>query len=212
MNIEYILFGCVLGIVLCVVALWRMTFGTRDNGKLEVTSAELKLPDDAFSVEKEPGGFWSNAKPAVPVRDIPFTRAEREAARAKANAEANELQNVPESKPETVNVEVRKPKFDYPNFEGFPCDGDTYDEFNLSMMTHGFVIRFIMASHEVQVIYTPPKSRNPMDALRRFYSPPKEIFPLNLLHDEGRKRTALWAMRKLKTEERPPELETFTYL
>jgi len=208
--IEYVLAVCVLGIVLCLVVLYRMTFGTRASGKLEA-SADLQLPDDAFSAPKEPGGFWSNATPAVPVRDIPFTRAEREEARAKANAEAIELQDVPKSNPDTVNVGV-KPKFDYPNFEGFPCDGDTYDEFTLSMMKHGFVIRFIMASHEVQVIYTPPKSRNPMDALRRFYSPPKDIFPLNLLHDEGRKRTALWAMRKLKNEERPPELETFAYL
>lgn len=208
---EYLLFTVgLLGIALCLAALCRLTFGTRADGKLEITTTEIKPDQINASDYKEPGSFWSGAKPVAPMRDIPFTREEREQARAKANAEANESQNVPN--PETVNLEKPKPKFDYPNFEGFPFDGDTYDEFNLSMMTHGFVIRFIMASHEVQVIYTPPKSRNPMEALRRFYSPPKAIFPQNLLHDEGRMRTALWAMRKLKSDERPPELDAFAYL
>jgi hypothetical protein len=210
---EYILIGCVLGIVLCLVVLYRMTFGSRAAGKLEITSTEINPDLISASEYKEPGSFWSATKPVVTVRDIPFTRAEREEARAAAElAKATELQNVPDSETETVIAEVPKPKFDYPNFEGFPCDGESYDEFTSSMMTHGFVIRFIMASHEVQVIYTPPKSRNPMDALRRFYSPPKDIFPVNLLHDEGRMRTALWAMRHFKKNERPPELETFTYL
>lgn len=207
---EYLFAGCLLGIVLCLVLLYRMTFGKNAAGKLEITTTEINPDLITASEYKEPGSFWSDTKPVVPVRDIPFTRAEREEARAAAElAKANESQDVPDS--ETVNVEV-KPKFDYPNFEGFPCDGESYDEFTSSMMTHGFVIRFIMASHEVQVIYTPPKSRNPMDALRRFYSPPKDIFPVNLLHDEGRMRTALWAMRHFKNNERPPELETFTYL
>lgn len=208
---EYVLFGCALGIILCLALLYRLTFGGRTAGKLEVTTTEINPDLIGVSEYKEPGSYWTDKKPAVPVRDIPFTRAEREEARAAAElAKADESQDVPS--PDTVNIEKPKPVFTYPNFEGFPCDGDTYDEFNLSMMAHGFVIRFIMASHEVQVIYTPPKSRNPMEALRRFYSPPKEIFPLNLLHDEGRKRTALWAMRKLKTDERPPELDVFTYL
>lgn len=207
---EYILGGCVLGIILCLVLLYRMTFGSRAAGKLEVTTTEINPELITVAEYKEPGSFWNGVERRSNARDIPFTRAEREEARAAAElAKANESQDVPVC--ETVNVEV-KPKFDYPNIEGFPCDGESYDEFTSSMMTHGFVIRFIMASHEVQVIYTPPKSRNPMDALRRFYSPPKDIFPVNLLHDEGRIRTALWAMRHFKKNERPPELETFTYL
>lgn len=207
---EYILGGCVLGIILCLVLLYRMTFGSRAAGKLEVITTETNPELISVAEYKEPGSFWNGVERRSHERDIPFTRAEREEARAAAElAKANESQDVPVC--ETVNVEV-KPKFDYPNIEGFPCDGESYDEFTSSMMTHGFVIRFIMASHEVQVIYTPPKSRNPMDALRRFYSPPKDIFPVNLLHDEGRIRTALWAMRHFKKNERPPELETFTYL
>lgn len=207
---EYVLIGCALGIILCLVLLYRLTFGGRTAGKLRVTSTEINSELIAVSEYKEPGSFWNGVERRSNVRDIPFTRAEREEARAAAElAKANESQDVPNH--ETVNVEV-KPKFDYPNFEGFPCDGKSFDEFTSSMMTHGFVIRFIMASHEVQVIYTPPKSRNPMDALRRFYSPPRDIFPANLLHDEGRMRTALWAMRHFKKNERLPELETFTYL
>ncbi len=207
---EYILGISVLGIILCLVLLYRMTFGSRAAGKLEVTATEINPELITAAEYKEPGSFWNGVERRSTVREIHFTREEREEARAAAElAKANESQDVPVC--ETVNVEV-KPKFDYPNIEGFPCDGESYDEFISSMMTHGFVIRFIMASHEVQVIYTPPKSRNPMDALRRFYSPPKEIFPVNLLHDEGRIRTALWAMRHFKKNERPPELETFTYL
>lgn len=205
---EYILIGCVVGIVLCAWLLYHLTFGKGATERMQV-GAGLEMPDFAKSDYKEPGGFWSDKKP-VPVRDIPFTRAEKEEARAMAalEAKANESQPVPE----TVNEEIQKPKFDYPNFGGFPCDSETYDDFAASMMKHGFVIRFIMASHEVQVIYTPPKSRNPMEALRRLYSPPREIFPANLLHDEGRMRTALWAMRHFKKAERPDELEAFIYL
>ncbi|MNE82958.1 hypothetical protein D3C80_1797310 [compost metagenome] len=77
------------------------------------------------------------------------------------------------------------------------------------MRKHGFVIRFIMASKEVQLVYAGSSTQQ---AMRRVYKPPVEIFPVNLLHEENLKRTSLWSMRRFKSEERVPELETFAYL
>nr|DAF93616.1 MAG TPA: hypothetical protein [Myoviridae sp. ctshb19] len=202
------LFFGVLGvlIVLCVFAYWRLTKLEKAD-RVQATAA-TDIPE--LAPESEPGGFW-NAHSAPVVRDIPFTAEERAQARMKAAESDSESVPEVEAPAETVNSE-EAPKFDYPNFEGFPCDSESFDDFVLSMMEHGFVIRFIMPSREVQVIYTEPKSRNPMEALRRIYTAPLSIFPVNLLHDEGRKRTALWAMKKFKREERLPSLDAFIYL
>jgi len=200
------LFFAVLGIlvVLCVYALWRIT-------KLEkADSVERALPDldiSEITTDEEPGGFW-NAANQTPVRDIPFTAEERALARMRETETAGEIETVVEV--ETVNTE--KPRFDYPNVDGFPCEGKTFDDFSLAMMTHGFVIRFIMASKEVMVVYSGPAVRDPMDALRRTYRPPLEIYPVNLLHDEGRIQTALWTMRRFKRDEKLPELDAYAYL
>jgi len=198
-----------LGIVVCFFILWRLTA----NEKREVRTTEtLSDFDAAVSPALQEESFWSAPKQDMPLRDIAFTREERELARQAANA----LQAVADSDPvpETVNVEVApKPRFDYPNYEGFPCEGTSYDEFELSMRQHGFVMRFDMRAQQVHVFYSQPKvARGPMDVLRRLYRAPLEIFPSNLLHEEGRKRTALWAMRKFKSEEKRAELDSFTYL
>lgn len=205
-TMFYVLAAVVIGILLCLGALVYISFRDRSAEKAQMLK-ELQIPE-LNSVANEAGGFWKNSQP-MPVRDIAFSSEERELARAAATA----LTAVAESQPdtETVNVE-RKPKFDYPNFDGFPCDSDSFDDFSHAMMNHGFVIRFIMKTGEVQLIYSPPKARQPMEVLRRLYNVPALIFPSNLLHDEGRKRTALWAMRKFKREEKQPALENFTYL
>ena len=203
-GFEGVMIVIALGIIGCLIALWRMT----------VNDKPVRPKLDEFDVSDSPilqtESFWTAKKQDLPVRDIAFSREERELARQAANA----LQAVADSEPvETVNEDVApKPKFDYPNYEGFPCDGSSFDEFEISMRSHGFVMRFDMKAQQVHVFYAPPKSRNPMDVLRRLYRAPLEIFPSNLLHEEGRKRTALWAMRKFKSEEKRAELDSFTYL
>lgn len=208
-TLHFVWFLGVLGVLLalCLYALYRVTRAERKD-QLRTNAADLEISELVEDSEKA-GGFW-NAHSAPVIRDIPFTAEERAQARMKVNAESETVPEV-EAPAETVNSE-EAPKFDYPNFEGFPCDSESFDDFVLSMMEHGFVIRFIMPSREVQVIYTEPKSRNPMEALRRIYTAPLSIFPVNLLHDEGRKRTALWAMKKFKREERLPSLDAFIYL
>lgn len=196
-----VLVGClvVLGILLCVGALIYLTFC--ENLKRQ----KKKIADDLPKDELAPSPFWSQARPAVE-RDIPFTKEEKELARLAAQIESSTAASA-----ESVNTKeeiVEGPIYDYDNFDGFPCE-DSYKSFEEAVRKHGFVIRFIMASKEVQLVYAGSSTQQ---AMRRVYKPPVEIFPVNLLHEENLKRTSLWSMRRFKSEERVPELETFAYL
>ena len=208
-----------LGILACIGGLVWLTFGQRHKNQTGPAFAEMESDLDSGSPldEKPRSAFW-NAANQVPIRDIPFTREERELARQAALA----LQSIADSSTEasaapdganTVNTQCEAiaevPAYDYPNFDGFPCEDASFASFKESMTKHGFVIRFIMASSEVHLTYA---GASLPEALRRVYSPPTEIYPANLLHDDGLRRTALWAMRKFKREERPTDLEAFPYL
>ncbi len=197
-----VLVGCfvVVGILLCVGALIYLTF--REN----VVKREKKVQADSLP-KSELGGspFWSQAREPI-VRDIPFTKEEKELARLAAQIESSTAASA-----ESVNTKeeiVEGPIYDYDNFDGFPC-ADSYKSFEESVRKHGFVIRFIMASKEVQLVYAGSSTK---EAMRRVYKPPVDIFPVNLLHEENLKRTSLWSMRRFKSEERLPELESYVYL
>lgn len=212
-------FFLVLGIALCV-ALLALAYLYFKEGKQKQIDA---LAETArWREERRAAGFWNGVERRAPERDIAFSTDERAAAALRVPVEsvnephltyAEEMaarQAVADTLAPVVAVEP-PPKYDYPNVDGFPFSGTVYQQFKDEMTKHGFVMRFVMATKEVQVIYEKPGDAT-APVLRKLYVAPSAIFPLNLLHDNGCIQTALWAMRKFKSEEHPPELDAFIYL
>ena len=198
-------------VILCValgIGLFTLAYIYIKEGK----RTQLRTAVDTYSSreDRRTDGFWNGTMvSSMPMRDIAFSADERAAHALRVNP-APDI-TVKEEHAAEVQPESVAPKFDYVNIDGFPFEGTAYHQFKDEMTKHGFVMRFVMASKEIQVIYENP---NDVEApvLRKMYTPPSAIFPANLLHDKGCIITALWAMRKFKYEERLPELNSFAYL
>lgn len=199
-NLDYLYLFLFLGIALCmfVLALLHYVDDTEQNREQKVRDAEI--------LQKEPSTFWNGVERRK-TRDMALTAQERDERRAAAmleNVNTESAINIPPD-------EVKAPLYNYPNVDGFPFEGTEFEDFKLAMLRHGFAVRFVMASREVQVLYEQPNVPYAR-MVRHTYRPPHEVYPANLLHTEGLIKTALWAMRRFKKETSRPELDAFVYL
>lgn len=200
-------FFMVIGVAVCIglLALAYLYFKEARQRQLATAADNARWRE-----ERRNAGYWSAAnRPQMPVRDFAFG----------AEGKADATLRIPTESVNQVHAEMIAPeidvapipKYDYPNFDGFPFDGKAYHQFKDEMAKHGFVMRFVMPTKEIQVIYENPNDLS-AQVMRKLYTAPSAIYPANLLHDQGCIATALWAMRKFKSEERLVELDAFIYL
>ena len=205
-------FFIALGICLCGLLLVLAYLFYKDARHKQ---AEVKRVAEEWRQERRAVGYWNGIERRTkPERDIAFSTDERAAAAFVRAMNADLTKSVNDVDPIVIDLDVDDlpsyAQYDYPNFDGFPFDGKSFANFREAMAKHGFVVRFVLPSKEIQVNYENPNATG--NVLRVVYSAPKTIFPANLLHDDGCIRTSLWAMRKFKSEERLPELNDYAYL
>lgn len=200
-----------IGLCLCVLAIAYLLYKDTQKREQNADASVKTWTGD----ERRRSSFWK-ATNQTPVRDMPFTREEKAAAALQPQT-VNKRERMSYAEAivtlEAIADTLTPPKevaHEQPNVDGFPFDGTAYHQFKDAMRAHGFVVRFVMATHEIHVIYESPRGGS--FTCRKLYSPPREIYPANLLHDKNCILTALWAMRKFKAEEHPPALDAFAYL
>lgn len=207
----------IIGVAICIGFL-ALAFICLKESKARQLAATAN--NARWREERRNAGYWSAAnRQQLPVRDFAFgadgkADADLRIPTESANAVHAEMIGTLDAIAEMIAPEIEAepiPKYDYPNIDGFPFDGTAYHQFKDEMLKHGFIMRFVMPTKEIQVIYENPNDLQ-AQVMRKLYAAPTAIYPANLLHDQGCMLTALWAMRKFKSEERLPELDAFIYL
>jgi hypothetical protein len=208
----------IIGVAICVGLLALAYIYLKEAKQRQLASAADNV---RWREERKQAGFWNGVERRAPVREFALTSDEKAAAALRIPVAADSVKEQRAEmlehleaiadvlQPESEAAPI--PKYDYPNFDGFPFNGTAYHQFKDEMLKHGFIMRFVMATKEIQVIYENPNDLR-AEVMRKLYTAPTAIYPANLLHDQGCIMTALWAMRKFKSEERLPELDAFIYL
>lgn len=217
----------IIGVAICIGLLALAYIYLREAKQRQLASAA----DNArWREERKQAGFWNGVeRRQLPVREFAFGAEGKADAALRVPEVSTSMQDVTKSVDRLIEAKHALdelhaiadmlqesqaepiPKYDYPNFDGFPFDGTAYHQFKDEMLKHGFIMRFVMPTKEIQVIYENPNDLQ-AEVMRKLYTAPSAIYPANLLHDQGCIMTALWAMRKFKNEERLPELDAFIYL
>lgn len=206
----------IIGVAICVGLLALAYIYLKEAKQRQLASAADNV---RWREERKQAGFWNGTERHAPVREFAFG-AEGKADAAfrvpaeSVNADHTETVAALDAIAEMIAPEIEVapiPKYDYPNVDGFPFNGTAYHQFKDEMLKHGFIMRFVMPTKEIQVIYENPNDLH-AQVMRKLYTAPTAIYPANLLHDQGCIVTALWAMRKFKSEERLSELDAFIYL